>query len=123
MGCIESKGEGGHKRRLTLSSLLRRLQHNKVVPFIDNTAGGALNTGTPMLILTRKTERMVLQQLWAEGIIPKRRDGGVEFTIEIGDKKTQRNSHDLSLSILPGVPQRSTVERSRPVVLQETDSN
>ncbi|XP_060069512.1 uncharacterized protein LOC132549588 [Ylistrum balloti] len=118
MGCIESRGDDGNKRRITLDSLIRRLRrNNKVAPFTDNTARVAVNTGTPMLNLTRKTEQMVMQQLWAQGIIPKRREGGVEFIIEMGDNKPKRSSVSFSAATLPGVPQYSTAEKSLPVIL------
>ncbi|XP_033738430.1 nucleolar protein 58-like [Pecten maximus] len=72
---------------------------------IGDPVGVAVNEGTPMLNLARKTEQTVLTQLRVEGIIPKKGSGGVAFTVKINDEIQHRSASNDTSYQLPGIPQ------------------
>ncbi|XP_033736537.1 stress response protein NST1-like [Pecten maximus] len=72
---------------------------------IGDPVGVAVNEGTPMINLRRKTEQTVLMQLRQEGIIPNTGSGGVAFTVKLNDEPLQKLTSNEDFHQMPGVPQ------------------
>ncbi|XP_033731175.1 uncharacterized protein LOC117320796 [Pecten maximus] len=97
MGCNNSKGDENIQESSNSFCWRKR---NKVAPAkdpIEEKAGPSLDADNTV----RKTKQTVLMQLKAEGIAPRKGDGGVAFIVEIGGAKSESST----CPVLPGVPE------------------
>ncbi|XP_069117654.1 uncharacterized protein [Argopecten irradians] len=89
MGCNNSKSDEHVQERLRLFFWRKR---NKVMPmraehFVESDAENTV----------RRTQATVLLQLKAEGIVPKKGNGGVAFVVNMSEPSPS--------TILPGIPE------------------
>ncbi|XP_060085091.1 uncharacterized protein LOC132564455 [Ylistrum balloti] len=121
MGCTYTKTTEFEKKpqRGRLRALFGR-DHKRTkvqIIHIGNSVGVPVGEGTPMINLTRKTEQIVLMQLREEGIIPNKGLGGVAFTVDLNEERSDQTTSNDVYNQLPGVPQY-TQNTIKPVSLR-----
>ncbi|OWF35104.1 ensconsin-like [Mizuhopecten yessoensis] len=75
--------------------------------------GVPVEQGTPMLNIARKAEDIIMEQLKAEGIVPRKARGGVAFDIRDNvckPSKTKIKTNVVMLQPIPGAPQYTKEE-------------
>ncbi|XP_069136893.1 uncharacterized protein [Argopecten irradians] len=101
MGCNNTKSEADTQKRRFIFFWRRQ---NKVVAInipVQDNSGISLDYESSNT--RRKTKQTVLMQLKAEGVEPRKGNGGVAFVVEIGGPKG-----GPSASIVPGAPEYSS---------------